>query len=158
MATTLAGCGGGSGSAPTATAPSTSTSSAPAPSNPPATPPASPPATGSISPNALWACNFPHAPTDCGLSEQTAAPDRAKIVSPGRAGPTALELTTQPGDANIDGSGTSERADLELPANSSYCNQGQEEWWAHSLMFPSSYTVPPAGSTWNWGVVFDFHH
>lgn len=86
------------------------------------------------------------------------APDRATIVSPGRDGPTAVQLTTQPGDSNIDGSGTNERADLELTASSDYCNQGQEEWWAHSLMFPRGYTTPPSGTTWNWGVVFDFHH
>ena len=149
---TLTACGQGTGSTAAASAPSAAPSAAP---------PGPPPPGGStsgISPTALWSCNFPQAPTDCGLYEQVAAPDRATIVSPGRDGPTAVELTTQPGDINIDGSGAAERADLEMPASSNYCNQGQEEWWAHSVMFPSAYAIPPAGSVWNWGIVFDFHH
>jgi hypothetical protein len=80
------------------------------------------------------------------------------IVGPGRDGPTAVRLTTQPGDSNLFGSGTSERADLELAPDASYCNQGQEEWWAHSVMFPDDYVIPPSGATWNWGVVLDFHN
>lgn len=81
------------------------------------------------------------------------------IVAPGRDGPTAVELTTEPGDIDIFGSGTAERADLELPASPAYCNQGQEEWWAHSLMFPGGYVVPILDLLApNWGVVFDFHH
>src|SRR5205814_3338501 len=56
------------------------------------------------------------------------------------------------------GSVTTERADLDLGISSTYCNQVQDEWWAHSLMFPQNYVIPPAGSVWNWGVVFDFHH
>lgn len=152
----LTGCGQGSAStaaSATTAAPSASASSAPAPSPSP-----SGGSTSSVSSNALWSCDFPQAPTDCGLYEQVAQPDRATIVSPGRDGTTAVELTTQPGDANIDGSGTAERADLELPPSSNYCNQGQEEWWAHSVMFPASYVIPPAGAVWNWGIVFDFHH
>jgi hypothetical protein len=90
---------------------------------------------------------------------QAAAPDRAMIVGPGRAGPTAVELTTEPGDINLFGSGADERADLELPPSGAYCHQGQEEWWAHSLMFPGGYVIPLAGAgRLNWGVVFDFHN
>src|SRR5205823_2103657 len=89
---------------------------------------------------------------------QAFASSRATIVSPGRDGTTAAELTTQPGDSNLYGSGTAERADVDLGISTSYCNQGQDEWWAHSVMFPQSYVIPPAGSVWNWGVVFDFHH
>jgi hypothetical protein len=122
-------------------------SPAPAPS------PAPPPPTSS------WSCNFPDAPTNCGFVLQAAASDRAMIVGPGRAGPTAVELTTEPGDTNLFGSGVDERADLALPASASYCNQGQEEWWAHSLMFPGGYVIPPAAAaSFNWGVVFDFHN
>lgn len=157
----LTGCPQGSGGASdNASVPSTSASAAspPAPSTSAPSPSAPTASTPSISPNALWSCDFPQAPTDCGFDEQVAEPDRATIVSAGRDGPTAVELTTQPGDSGIDGSGTAERADLELPPSSNYCNQGQEEWWAHSLMFPSGYAIPPAGSVWNWGVVFDFHH
>ncbi|TLZ15839.1 MAG: PASTA domain-containing protein, partial [Gammaproteobacteria bacterium] len=38
------------------------------------------------------------------------------------------------------------------------CNQGQDEWWAHSLMFPPGYVPPPVASVWNWGALFDFHN
>jgi beta-lactam-binding protein with PASTA domain len=117
-----------------------------------------PPASAQISPNATWSCEFANSPTDCGFYLQAFASNRATIVSPGRDGPTAAELTTQPGDSGLFGSGTAERADVDLGTSASYCNQGQDEWWAHSIMFPQSYVIPPAGSVWNWGVVFDFHH
>src|SRR6266478_7989532 len=117
-----------------------------------------PPASAQISPTAGWSCEFANSPTDCGFYLQAAASNRATIVSPGRDGPTAAELTTQPGDSGLFGSGTAERADVDLGISTSYCNQGQEEWWAHSIMFPQSYVIPPAGAIWNWGVVFDFHH
>ena len=113
---------------------------------------------GTISPNAIWSCEFVTAATDCGLSLQAAAANRATNAGPGVDVPTAAVLTTDPGDSNIAGSGTNERTDLTLGPSSSYCNQGQEEWWAHSVIFPPSYVMPPQSAGWNWGVVFDFHH
>lgn len=143
----LPGCGGSS-SGGGAGSGSSSTQSAPGGS------PGGPTTT-----TASWSCNFPDAPTNCGFFLQAAAPDRAMIIGPGRSGPTAVELTTEPGDINLFGGGTAERADLALAASSSYCNQGQEEWWAHSLMFPGGYVIPVVSVlVWNWGVVFDFHH
>lgn len=130
----------------------------------PGAPPSAPstPSSPATTATASFACDFPNAPTDCGFILQAAASDRAMIIGPGRDGPTAVQLTTEPGDINLFGSGTAERADLELPPSSAYCNQGQEEWWAHSLMFPSGYVIPLADVagllTLNWGVVFDFHH
>ncbi|TLY69172.1 MAG: hypothetical protein E6K45_01975, partial [Gammaproteobacteria bacterium] len=94
------------------------------------------PAHAQISPNAVWSCEFTNSPTDCGLYLEAAASTRAALVGPGRDGPTAVQLTTQPGDINIAGSGANDRADLVLARSSTYCNQGQDEWWAHSLMFP----------------------
>src|SRR5882672_426504 len=40
------------------------------------------------------------------------------------------------------------------------CSQGQEQWWAHSLLFPPDYEVPVAtpADPWPWGVLFAFHH
>src|SRR6266705_1125740 len=116
------------------------------------------PAHAQISPNAVWSCEFTNSPTDCGLFLQAAASTRATLVGPGRDGPTAVQLTTQPGDINIAGSGSNERADLTLSPSSTYCNQGQDEWWAHSLMFPPGYVPPPVASVWNWGALFDFHN
>src|SRR5947199_251673 len=116
------------------------------------------PAYAQISPNAVWSCEFTNSPTDCGLFLQAAASTRATLVGPGRDGPTAVQLTTQPGDINIAGSGANERADLTRSPSSTYCNQGQDEWWAHSLMFPPGYVPPPVAAVWNWGALFDFHN
>src|SRR5881398_2066538 len=117
-----------------------------------------PPASAQISPNAVWSCEFTNSPTDCGLYLEAVASNRATIVSPGRDGPTAVQLTTQPGDINIAGSGSNDRADQVLARSSTYCNQGQDEWWAHSFMFPPGYVPPPVASVWNWGGLFDFHN
>jgi len=116
------------------------------------------PARAQISPNAVWSCEFTNSPTDCGLYLEAAASTRAALVGPGRDGPTAVQLTTQPGDINIAGSGSNDRADLVLARSSTYCNQGQDEWWAHSLMFPPGYVPPPVAAVWNWGALFDFHN
>ncbi len=116
------------------------------------------PAANSISSLASWSCEFVNSATDCGFSLQAAAANRATNAGPGVDVPTGAVLTTLPGDSNIAGSGTNERTDLSLAPSPSYCNQGQEEWWAHSVMFPPSYVMPPQSAGWNWGVVFDFHH
>lgn len=115
-----------------------------------------PAAAQAVSSNAAWSCTFASSPTECGFSLQAAAPDRAALITQARDGSNAVQLTTQPGDSELSGSGTAERADLELSPSGDYCNEGQEEWWAHSLMFPSDYVVPTGDG--NWGVVFDFHH
>src|SRR2546430_6448428 len=70
-----------------------------------------PPASAQISPNAVWSCEFTNSPTDCGLFLQAFASNRATIVSPGRDGPTAVQLITEPGDINIAGSGANERSE-----------------------------------------------
>jgi len=67
---------------------------------------------------------------------QAMSPTRASVGEwDGRDG---TMLTTQPGDANIAGSGASERCDLTLGASGSYGNQGQYEWWAVDFLFPSN--------------------
>ena len=105
-----------------------------------------------------WSCTFAQSSTDCGFYLQAAAPDRATLVNTAIDGATAVQLETQPGDSNLFGSGTNERADLSLSQEATGCYQGAEQWWSHSILFPDGYVVPPAGSTWNWGIVFDFHH
>ena len=66
-----------------------------------------------------------------------------------------MRLTTLPGDSGVNGSGAWERNDLMKPPDASYCNEGQEEWWAISVLFPDDYVYPPGPDG---GVVFDFHH
>ena len=148
----LAGCS----PAPVSVQVNSAASTAPSSS---ATPPAGSGGPTSAPPTASFSCEFHNTPTDCGFGLQAAATDRAMIIGPGRDGPTAVQLTTEPGDIDLFGSGTAERTDLELPPSPAYCHQGQEEWWAHSVKFPSGYVIPVVDPlVWNWGVVFDFHH
>jgi len=108
-------------------------------------------ATASAAPN--FVCEF-DASVACGFIDQQKAPGRASLVSPGRSGGTALRLVTQPGDNNVVGSGDMERADIYLPQAVSWGYQGQEQWWAHSVLFPTDFALP----TWQMYVIADFHH
>ena len=92
--------------------------------------------------------------------EQAKAP-RASIVSGvARDGATSVRLHTEPGDSYVFGSGAAERDDLSLSQAATGCYAGQEQWWAHSILFPDDYVAPPAPTpgNWTWGVVFDFHN
>lgn len=111
---------------------------------------------------ATYSCDFES--SYCDLLEQSAVGDappssarRSSLVSPGRLGSYAVRLHTEPGDNNVHGSGDWERDDLEKAPDASYCNEGQDEWWAISVLFPSDFVFPPAGSSGGAGV-FDFHH
>jgi hypothetical protein len=106
----------------------------------------------------LFFCTFLVSPTDCGFGEQAKAAGRASLISIARDGLTGVRLHTEPGDDNVAGSGSAERNDLTLSQSATDCYEGREHWWAHSVLFPSDYVVPPAGATWHWGLVFDFHH
>src|SRR5260370_24062059 len=108
-----------------------------------------------------FSCSFASAPTDCGFAEQAYALPRATIINAvAREGPTALRLHTEPGDSNVTGSGSAERDDLVLAPSASYCNAGQEEWWAHSILFPDDYVDPPHStrSRPHSGAGVDFHN
>jgi len=103
-------------------------------------------------------CSFSSSPRECGFGEQSKVAGRATLTSVARDGGTAALLRTQPGDNNVFGSGVYERDDLTLSQSATGCSQGQTQWWAHSMRFPNEYVVPPSGSVWHWGIVFDFHH
>src|SRR5439155_1790274 len=113
-----------------------------------------PPVSAQISPNAAWSCEFANSATACGFYLQAAASNRAAVVGPGRDGSTAIELTTHLGDINIAGSDSNERADLALSPSSRYCNQGQDECSAHSLMFPPVIWPHRAVRSWTWAPSF----
>lgn len=100
-----------------------------------------------------WSCDFEN--DYCGFYEQSKVePDgrRSSFVSVARSGGSAVKLTTLPGDSQVHGSGDWERNDLSLSPSAAYCNEGQEEWWALSVLFPEDYVVPTNSA------VMDFHH
>ena len=107
--------------------------------------------------NAAYACDFEN--TYCDFNEQSkleaTGGQRSTIVASAASGVRGVKLTTLVGDNNIHGSGTWERNDLSKPAAPDYCNAGQEEWWAFSIMFPSDYVFPPGPEA---GIIMDFHH
>ena len=83
------------------------------------------------------------------------APGRAAVVNVGRDGATGLRLHTEPGDTGVSGSGTNERNDVGLQVTEGV--QGRDQWWAHSILFPDDFAIPPAQSN-SFATVFDFHH
>ncbi len=83
------------------------------------------------------------------------APGRAMVVNGGRDGGTALRLHTEPWDNYVSGSGEFERDDVALQFNDGY--QGDEQWWAHSILFPDDFAVPSWDQPTARAVVFDFH-
>ena len=109
---------------------------------------------GDISSAATFSCTFPNSPTSCGFAEQAKVSGRASIVNLGRDGGTAVRLHTEPGDNNVESSGEMERDDLWLSQAASNGYEGQEAWWAHSILFPNDFAIP----TWHMYVVGAFHN
>jgi hypothetical protein len=113
--------------------------------------------TTSVPSGAAFACDFSNGWQNCGFAEQAKEPGRATIVS--IAGVNAVRLHTEPGDDNVAGSGSNERNDLTTSQATTDGYEGREHWWAHSIRFPDDYVDPPMSeSTWNFGIVADFHN
>lgn len=108
--------------------------------------------------NVQFFCTFPNSPADCGFQVQEKVPGRATIVGIGRDGGTAVRLHTEPGDNNVAGSGDMQRNDLYLAkpgtADPLVFNEGEEQWWALSVMFPDDFVFP----TWQMYALSGFHH
>jgi hypothetical protein len=88
---------------------------------------------------------------------QEKVPGRASIAGFGRDGGTALRLHTEPGDNNVANSGDMQRTDVYLthPGGAPIVfNEGEEHWWAVSLMFPDDFVFP----TWQNYNLQGFHH
>lgn len=81
-------------------------------------------------------------------------PGRASVVDIGRDGGTGLRLHTEPGDSNVEGSGSKGRNDVAFQNTDGV--QGRDQWWAHSILFPDDFAIPPMD--YSWTVVFDFHN
>jgi hypothetical protein len=97
-------------------------------------------------------CSFESSPTDCGFHEQARVKGRATLVDVARHGAKAVRLHTEPGDRDVNGSGERERNDLALSQSATDCYEGRDQWWAHSVLFPSDFVVPASS------LAFDFHH
>jgi chitodextrinase len=105
----------------------------------------------------MFNCTFLNLPTNCGFKVQEKVAGRASIVGIGRDGGTALRLHTEPGDNNVASSGAMERTDVYLAHAGGapiMFNEGEEHWWAHSMMLPDDFALP----TWQMYVLFDFHN
>jgi hypothetical protein len=118
-----------------------------------------PPAPGSPATpvNAAFFCTFETSPTNCGFRVQEKVPGRASIVGIGRDGGTALRLHTEPGDNDVANSGDMQRTDVYLAQAGGapiVFNEGQEQWWAVSMMFPNDFVFP----TWQNYNLHGFHH
>jgi hypothetical protein len=98
-------------------------------------------------------CSFESTPQDCGFREQAKVAGRATLVNVSRAGTRGVRLHTQVGDSAVSGSDTWERDDLTLDQSTSGCYAGAEQWWSHSLLFPSDYVVSSEGN-----IAAAFHH
>jgi hypothetical protein len=107
--------------------------------------------------NAAYSCDFEN--SYCDFYEQSKVASsggrRSSMVGHAASGQVGVKLTTLSGDNSVNGSGTWERNDLAKRADASYCNPGQEEWWAFSILFPSDFVFPPGPEA---GIVMDFHH
>jgi polysaccharide lyase-like protein len=105
----------------------------------------------------LFASNWKTSPTDGGWAVQEKAPGRATLV-PTRGGRLGVRLHTEPGDSNVASSGDMERCDAYLcvagTADPLIFREGEESWWAHSILFPDDFTMP----TWHQYIVADFHN
>jgi hypothetical protein len=99
-----------------------------------------------------FTCSFETSPTDCGFVEQAKVAGRATLLNVARHGIKGVRLHTEPGDTNVSGSGDRERNDLRLSQSASDCYEGRTAWWAHSVLFPSDFSIPESG------LAFDFHH
>lgn len=144
-ASLTAACGGGGGEAGASEAGGTQSSSSTTTTS------------ASIPSGAAFSCDFSNGWQNCGFVEQAKVPGRATIVSV--AGVNAVRLHTEPGDNNVAGSGSNERNDLTTSQATTDGYEGREHWWAHSVRFPDDYVDPPMSeSTWNFGIVADFHN
>ncbi len=77
------------------------------------------------------------------------------VASTDSAGGRWVVDNFQTNDNNVNGSGTWEHNALSMGPASSYCNEKQEEWWGHSVLFPADFVFPPGPES---GIVFDFHN
>jgi hypothetical protein len=85
---------------------------------------------------------------------------RIALVSGGRDGSSAIMFTTQDLDNKVHTSCTPppdtwERSMLETTKEMTAAGQGTEQWWAHSIYLPPSFTMPAA--TWNAHLFLEFH-
>jgi len=115
------------------------------------------PGTSGIPAGAAFSCDFSNGWQSCGFFEQAKALPRATLVTV--AGVNAVRLHTEPGDNNVNGSGDHERNDLTSSQVTTDGYEGREHWWAHSVLFPNDYAeLPESTSTWNFGLVANFHN
>jgi Polysaccharide lyase len=104
--------------------------------------------------------SFETSPTEDGAysiqAKDRAIGARVASVSIGRHGGKAVRLRTLRGDIDVNGSGDRVRCDLSLGSDrTGNIGEGKEQWWAHSVYFPSEFQIPSG----NWRQIFwQWHH
>jgi hypothetical protein len=78
----------------------------------------------------------------------------AVVSAPLRQGKYAARFEVRPGDNNVAGSGTGERAEVLAKASTTDGVEGHESYWAWSTYFPSTFDAPMGG----WNAFTQFHH
>lgn len=105
----------------------------------------------------IWQADFQSLPLK-DLAVQAKDASRVSLVDVERTGRKALQLTAQPGDNNVAGSGAMERCDVfqAVPGGSApkLYGDGTEQWLAHSIMFPDAFQFPMGPAH----VLFQFHN
>lgn len=83
--------------------------------------------------------------------EQSRITLQTKIVRQGR---TAARFEVRPGDNNVAGSGSGERAETLIDSSTTDGVEGREQYWAWSTYFPADFDAPMGA----WNVFTQFHH
>jgi hypothetical protein len=84
--------------------------------------------------------------------EQSRITVQSNVVRQGRY---AARFEVRPGDSNVAGSGSGERAEVFISPSTTNGVEGQEQYWAWSTFFPADFDAPRVGS---WNAFTQFHH
>jgi hypothetical protein len=83
--------------------------------------------------------------------ERTRIAIESEIVRQGHYG---VRVEVRPGDSNVAGSGSGERADLWIGSSTTAAAEGHEQYWAWSTYFPANFDAPRG----SFNAFVGFHH
>jgi hypothetical protein len=114
-----------------------------------------PSASGALHGSPQWSGDFETGDLSQWRGLQAKDPSRVTLESDVvRQGRFAARFEVRPGDNNVAGSGSGERADLLIHNSTTEGVEGSEQYWAWSTYFPADFDAPMGG----WNVFVGFHH